>query len=130
MEESNLEVPYSPSNSKMKVSSKWMSHPAFECFVWNLFFKKLTAIEMYSSSLGFTKSTKALPLTMLQLRYLLFGSRGLIPDLNFLVELPPGADLPKLSEAERSPEALRFFFVGIEAIMSPRIPSLLSFSII
>ena len=80
-------TPFSPSNSKINVSSKKTSQPALACLVWYLLFKKLTAIEMYSSSLGLTKSTNALPLDILQDKYLLFGSRPLVllKDVLYLV---------------------------------------------
>ena len=78
-DESNLLVPWSPSNSKMNVSSKLTSHAALCYLVWNLFLRKLTATLTYSSSLGLTKSTSALPPTRLQQRYLLLGSSDLVP---------------------------------------------------
>ena len=71
---SNFDVPCSPSNSKTKVSLKAISQAALTCLLWYLSFKKLTAIDICSSSLGLTKSTNALAWTILQHKCLLFGS--------------------------------------------------------
>ena len=69
-----FEFELSESKSKWNVSSNTNSHSAATNFVWYLFFKNVRDTDIYSSSLGFTKSTNALPQTMLQLRYLLFLS--------------------------------------------------------
>ena len=73
---SNLASSLSPMNSNMKVSSKTGSVEHRICYVLYLFLRKLTVTERYSSCLTLTKSTKALPFTMLQLRYFLLGSKS------------------------------------------------------
>ena len=137
--ESNLETPFSPSNSKMKLSSKNTSQPALACLVWYLLFKKLTATEMYSSSRGLTKSTNALPLAILHDKYLLLGSSPLAALLKAPLYLVPDFDWPRLSEPEMSMPGpallfevtvIPFLTEGMVLIMSPRMPSLLSFSMI
>ena len=89
-----LEFEFSLSKSKLNYSSKLNSQDADTCFVWYLFFKKLMAMEMNSSSLGFTKSTKAFPQTMWHEMYLLFLSK-VISFFNYFFGL---FALPKLSE--------------------------------
>jgi hypothetical protein len=130
---SNFEVPYSPSNSKIKVSSKAISQPARVCLVWNLFFKKLMATDTCSSSRGLTKSTKARAFTILHERYLLLGSRDFKPLYDFLPAVCT-ARAPRLSEADSSTElyftVYAFFYRGMVAMISQSIPSLFSFSII
>lgn len=69
-----LELELSESKSKWNISSKLNSHAEATNLVWYLFFKNVREIDIYSSSRGFTKSTKAFPQTTLQLRYLLFLS--------------------------------------------------------
>jgi len=54
--------------------------------VWNLFFRKLAAIEIDSSLLTFTKSAKADPFTTVHERYFLFGSKPSVTTYFLLLE--------------------------------------------
>ena len=140
IEGSNLTSSLSPTNSNMKVSSKIGSLEACTIQVLNLFFRKLTVTESYSSGRILTKSTNALPRTTEQLMYRLLGSRSFA----FIIRRWLGATvgrplLCRLSLFERElltwtapPAALLigFLFVGICWRISFKTPSDLSFSII
>ena len=136
---SNLTLPDWPSNSRMKVSLNSSSQPALTFLVWYLFLMKLMERLTYSSSLGLTKSTNALPLTIWHWRCLLLGSNyfTLLALVGWLVLPAPG----KLSDWDTSaprvakgfPElwfVARLLGIWILSSMCPRTPSLFIFSII
>ena len=125
----------------MKVSLNSSSQPALTFLVWYLFLMKLMERLTYSSSLGLTKSTNALPLTIWHWICLLFGSNDLtlLALVGWLVLAAPG----KLSDCETSippPRVAKGFpplwlaarLLGTWMLSSiwPRTPSLFIFSII